>query len=521
MCRISRAVVTFGCLIVASTVLIRQVSASAPDDAKREWAESLVEEVLSTRPQGAQTVASKALAAKAREGGAADRNAILGVAIAWMEDKSRPEPDRLQCCRLIGLIGDERGVPELTQVLLHDGSERMRVWAANALGELSNYPTARDALQQASGQEKSEMVRKALTRSLSRPAPASGVEELAPSGPPVPPPGPACPVSAPLPWPFPGDYKAQKIRYNYQYCAGDYIHIALDFMQPAGTPVAAVDSGYVAEIVSEPSHRYDGFTITTRQDGDRGWSYAHMDSRTFTFRQGDFVERGQVLGEIAEFAINGRRGDHLHLCYVSFARNASGRGNAHSLLDPLYCFEWKDTEAPTLAPLLFVPDGATEPLEADSQGVVTVSGRVDILAAIADVAYAGQSAVFGVPVVMLSISDGTHTMQKLVLDHRGDVGDWRQTTPLYLSLSDARRLFTIRGAGYWQALRVTKTDGDGKIAPQDATKCWDTMERDLAGKPLWPDGVYSVNVYAWDIAGNRGVAGAKVQVRNGPTSRPD
>ncbi len=373
------------------------------------------------------------------------------------------------------------------------------------------------------------MVRRALTRSLSPrtsapPAPAvgAGVEELAPSGPPAPPPGPACPVSTPLPWPFAGDYKAQNIRFNYQYCAGDYIHIALDFLQPAGTPVTAVDSGYVAEIVSEPSHRYDHFTITTRRDGNRGWSYEHVDSRTFTFRQGDFVERGQVLGKIAEFAINGRRGgDHLHLCYVSFARDASGRGNAHSLLDPLYCFEWKDTEAPTLAPLLFVPDGGTEPLEADPQGVVTVHGRVDILAAIADVAYRGQSAVFGVPVVMLSISDGTHTMQRLVLDHRGDVGDWKQTTPLYLSLSEARRLFTIGGAGYWQALRVTKTDGDGKITPQDATKCWDTMERDLTGKPLWPDGVYSVNVYAWDIAGNRGVAGAKVQVRNGPTSRPD
>lgn len=63
-------------------------------------------------------------------------------------------------------------------------------------------------------------------------------------------------------------------------------------------------------------------------------------------------------------------------------------------------------------------------------------------------------------------------------------------------------------------LRVTKTDGDGRIAPRDVRECWDTAARDLRGKPLWPNRRYWVNVYAWDIAGNRAVVGAVVQVRN-------
>ncbi len=147
--------------------------------------------------------------------------------------------------------------------------------------------------------------------------------------------------------------------------------------------------------------------------------------------------------------------------------------------------------------------------------MVTVSGKVDILAAITDSAYPGQHALLGVPVVMLSISDGKHTMQKLVLDHRGDVGDWKQTKPLYVPRDETKRLFNT-GSRYYQALRVTKTDGDGKITSRDANKCWDTTARDSAGKPIWPDGQYSVNVYAWDIAGNRAVVGAMVQVQNAP-----
>ena len=60
------------------------------------------------------------------------------------------------------------------------------------------------------------------------------------------------------------------------------------------------------------------------------------------------------------------------------------------------------------------------------------------------------------------------------------------------------------------------SDGDGKITPEDMTQCWDTTAVDRDGRPLWPDGRYTVNVYAWDIAGNRGAVGATVQVRNKP-----
>lgn len=516
-------------LLAASTLLLGQSgdSANKPNETQQKSAEALFKQIRDAKPGQATFEAIDAVAKKIRETDAVDRRAILSLFITTMKDKSLVEPLRWPCCYVISLSGDEQGIPDLIEVLLKDESDIMRCVAAEALGGLPNNAAAHDALLQAARKDNNPEVRRVIAKYLGQtmpafdPLPASasivGVEELAPSGPPKPPTGPARPVAKPLPWPFVGDSKAQNFMNNYQTCNGAYIHLALDFMQPAGTEVKAVDSGYVAEITSEPTHMYEGFTITTQKGGNRGWGYLHMDSRTFTFKEGDFIQRGQVLGKVAEFAPNGQsRGDHLHLAYGSFTRGASGRGNFHSLLDPLYCFDWKDNVAPSFAPLLFVTEGNTEPFKADAAGVVTVKGKVDILAAIADSAYPGQSNIFGVPLVMLSISDGTHTMQKLVLDHRGDVGDWKQFKPLYLSLNEGRRLFTIRGAGYFQTLRVTKTDGDGRITYRDENECWDTTASGANGKALWPDGEYSVNVYAWDAAGNQGVSGAIVQVKNNP-----
>ena len=353
----------------------------------------------------------------------------------------------------------------------------------------------------------------------STPAPARAVEEMAPSGPPQPPPGPKHPVAKPLPWPFPGGQEDQHIFNNYQQPTDSYIHCALDFFRPAGTPVTAVGPGYVAAIYTNypqwTTHYF--FIVTPKKGGDRGWCYTHLDPQTFTFKEGDFIKQGQLLGKLVKFSIGDKPDtDHLHLHYVTFTKDASGKVDVHSLLDPLYFFDWKDTEPPVFQPLRFVSEGATRQFQADSSGVITVNGKVDILAAITDSAYPGQMGNFGVPVVMLSISDGTHTIQKLVLDHRGDVGDRLHTKPLYFSREEKKAYINPGSFPRYQVLRVTETDGDGKITPKDADECWDTTALDSAGKPLWPDGRYSVNVYAWDIGNNRGVAGAIVQVENEP-----
>ncbi len=494
-------------------------------------AQALLEQIQRAEQGAAKFAAIDDVVQKAKESDAAGRKAILSLAIATMKDKSRDVNDRWPCCYVVSRSGDEQGVPDLIQALLHDESNIMRMVAAEALGQLPNNTAAHDALLLAARGETNQSVRDVLSRCLgqampapepsSAPAAVGGVEERAPSGPPQPPPGPARPVTKPLPWPFPGDYKAQNIFNNYQTCTDDYIHLGLDFIYPAGTPVTAVGPGYVAAIWTHEPHTGDFFIVTPVKGGNRGWCYTHMDPQTWTFKEGGYIQQGQVLGKLVKFSVDGKPGmDHLHLNYVTFTKDASGQVNPHSLLDPLYFFDWKDTVPPIFQSLRFVLDGTMQQYQADSSGVITVNGKVDILAAITDSAYTGQKALLGVAVVMLSISDGTHTMQKLVLDHRGDIGDAKQTKPLYLSREESKALTNSDSFfPYYQTLRVTKTDGDGKITPRDANECWNTAARDGTGKPLWPNGRYSVNVYAWDIAGNRGVVGSIVQVKNEPSAR--
>ena len=503
--------------------------AGGPDETQRKTAEAVLSQIDQADYGQAKFDAIDAVVRKVRESDPATRAAVMSLALARIKDKGLNSDLRWPCCYVIGRSGYEQGVPDLIEILLHDELEIMRVVAAEALGGLRNNTAAHDALLQSARKDTSKMVRDTLARYLGKtmpdaepgaepPAPTSagGVEERAASGPPKPPPGPAKPVAKPLPWPFPGDSEAQSIFNNYQTMTDQYIHCGLDFIHPAGTPVMAVGPGYVSAIWSHEPHTGDFFIVTPKKGGDRGWCYTHMDPKTFTFKEGDFIKEGQELGSLVKFSVNGKPGmDHLHLHYVSFTKNASGQVIPHALLDPLYFFDWKDTEAPALLPLWFVTEGTTRQFEADSSGVMTVNGKVDILAAITDSAFPGQKSYLGVPVVMLSISDGTHTMQKLVLDHRGDVGDEKQVKPLYLTRAESRALTNPDSYfPYYQVLRVTKTDGDGKITPGDAKECWDTTALNKAGKPLWPNGQYSVNVYAWDLAGNQGVAGAIVQVRN-------
>ncbi|MGD0111852.1 MAG: M23 family metallopeptidase [Armatimonadota bacterium] len=190
--------------------------------------------------------------------------------------------------------------------------------------------------------------------------PLAQADELAPTGPPQPPPGPTPPVSKPLPWPFPGGQEQQHIFNNYQQATDMYIHCGLDFIQPAGTPVTAVDSGYVAAIYTNypdwVTHYF--FVVTPQKGGNEGWCYTHLDPRTYTFKEGDFVRQGQRLGSLVDFSVGKQPGvAHLHLHYVRFTRDASGKVEVHSLLDPLYFFDWKDTVPPAFQPLRFVAAG--------------------------------------------------------------------------------------------------------------------------------------------------------------------
>ena len=99
-------------------------------------------------------------------------------------------------------------------------------------------------------------------------------------------------------------------------------------MHPAGTPVTAIESGYVAVIATNyPEWTTHYFFIVTAKKGDnKGWCYTHVEPSTFTFKEGDHVKQGQVLGKLVDFSLGKSPGSpHLHLSYMKFTKSRRGK----------------------------------------------------------------------------------------------------------------------------------------------------------------------------------------------------
>ncbi len=106
--------------------------------------------------------------------------------------------------------------------------------------------------------------------------------------------------SVKLAWPLEG---ALSSRYGLR---GRVHHDGIDIKAPPGTPIRAADAGRV--IHSDNSLAGYGNLIILKHPGEVSTVYAH--NRRNLVRVGEFVERGQVIGEV------GRTGrattDHLH-----------------------------------------------------------------------------------------------------------------------------------------------------------------------------------------------------------------
>jgi len=473
---------------------------------------------------------------------AAGEDAVDGLA-ELVHDRNLALLHRYAAANVLGDIGSPKAVKPLLKAL-RDPDQGVRRCAAAALGRLRD-PSVRPALEKLAKEDPfvfrdpktgklrylvREDAREALDVLSGRVTPGSaGLRKMKETflekawKPPTS--KPAVPVRHPV-WPFKGDFKAQNIWNNYQQPTDLYIHAGLDFIQNAGTEVLAVEDGHVAAISTNylewKTHQF--FVVTTEKDGKMGWCYTHVDPDTYTFKVGDKVRQGQVLGKIVDFYVGKNKGaDHLHLHYVEYKKTDDGKIEVESLVDPLLFFDWQDTAPPQIdKPLRFVRKGTMDEFTADQEGVVIVSGRVEIVAGISDTAYAGQACNWMVPVVTLEIAGEKSTpWRKLVLDQRGDVRDPQVASTLYLSGKDAEPWMKGRPrfpSVYW--MKVTSTDGNGVIEPSDRLQAWDTAERDEAGRPRFPDGLYKVIVRAWDLQGNQTSRTATVRLAN-QAQRPE
>jgi peptidoglycan LD-endopeptidase LytH len=97
---------------------------------------------------------------------------------------------------------------------------------------------------------------------------------------------------------------------TYAQARGEKVHEALDIPALRGTPVRAVQEGRVVKLFNS---RAGGLTIYQFDPSSRyAYYYAHLDRYAPGLREGDSVQRGQLIGYVGTTGNAAPDSPHLH-----------------------------------------------------------------------------------------------------------------------------------------------------------------------------------------------------------------
>jgi murein DD-endopeptidase MepM/ murein hydrolase activator NlpD len=109
---------------------------------------------------------------------------------------------------------------------------------------------------------------------------------------------------------FPLKGSRATLRDNFDEGRGGHPHEALDIMAPRGTPVVAVDGGRVAKLFNSAA---GGITVYQfDRDEKYVYYYAHLDHYAKGLAEGQWLERGEILGYVGSTGNAKPEAPHLH-----------------------------------------------------------------------------------------------------------------------------------------------------------------------------------------------------------------
>jgi peptidoglycan LD-endopeptidase LytH len=89
-----------------------------------------------------------------------------------------------------------------------------------------------------------------------------------------------------------------------------HVHQAADILAPRNTPVRAVEAGTIARLLSNPS---GGITVYQLDPSERFiYYYAHLERYADGLKEGQKVDRGQVIGYVGTTGNAPKTTPHLH-----------------------------------------------------------------------------------------------------------------------------------------------------------------------------------------------------------------
>jgi hypothetical protein len=298
-----------------------------------------------------------------------------------------------------------------------------------------------------------------------------------------------------------------------------YFHDGIDIMLENGTKLYAVESGYVKSLREEPSG--GGHINIGDTQGDLpgyGWEYAHTGN--FQFKEGDYVHQGDFIGEVFIR-------EHVHLSRIRVLQGSWADKRDLEYLQPLDYFVFEDTLAPEIvSPFFYFLNDSDEPFI--NGFPIEVCGKVDIIVPMRDLAESnlrGSLNRWCVGWIEYEIKgDQNSVVHKKSFDFRkiifaewpGQMYDERVFAiykPHYLPLLAGSGLDT-RNVSFFIITNMEGTKECCEMYDIYQSQAWDTTVLTDDGLPLFPDGLYTITVRAYDMKGNCASASDVVGVKN-------
>jgi hypothetical protein len=298
-----------------------------------------------------------------------------------------------------------------------------------------------------------------------------------------------------------------------------FMHSGLDIDAVSGTPVYAMESGWVKTITTRGGYSSWRVVIgdSPGTDSCDAWMYAHIHefSIPYNVMVGDYVEVGTYIGDIVDWPGLPDVVEHLHLSKIRYAGTEQqwedNQDDWVFIANPLdYLIIDEDEDIPMLENaredhlLAFCENESDVYFDPGAP----ISGDVDIVCRVYDYHnwYGWKQVPYSVEYKIEGDSSIPWTMAACFTGITGTYAQMEDYTYIVYQ-DDAICNTTFDGSGEQVFyFNLTNSDGDTLVESSDKPLCWKTIN--------FPNGEYRVYVRARDKTGNEVIDSMMVEVAN-------
>lgn len=303
-----------------------------------------------------------------------------------------------------------------------------------------------------------------------------------------------------------------------------YFHNALDIILPNRTPIFAVEAGIVRANIGGDQY-YRTLIVEDLDDISNAWSYTHIFDIAVV--PGEIIEKGQFIG-----VVNFKGLEHIHLGRMKIKNGGIWTNfSDHIYYYPDDYFTLIDTMKPFIkTPFHYFNNNSNTPID-NGEEIDTITGQVDLVVSMRDAGQysgavlTGSAEYWGDRLAIRNVyyrilKNGIEIENIESFDFRkieieSSPVAWKQTLTAYKH----RRVLDQDPGNYnmfysHYVLTHIRDNFEGSISSADEDLAWDTEELNDSGEAKFPDGLYDIEVHAFDTNGNEAVKTDQIYIKN-------